>query len=222
MPRARIRQKIARNRHHHHPARRQGQCGPKLTADRGCSVRRRAASCGPVRAHAASSVACLRRACPRHVIHFAVRVTRCLCAHTCLRVPYLPHTSTPTHHSVSHRAFVSRPSLAREGFHARRLQVHPGQGQQAQRCKAMACWHGSGTATPTCILGRQHILRRRAQLDEAADAWSRRFSCVYVASCSVVYRVCAYICHFMTALMCCVTGRLVEETPVLGAHILLL
>ena len=93
---------------------------------------------------------------------------------------------------------------------------------KANKRNAAKRWHGSGTATPTCILGRQHILRRRAQLDEAADAWSRRFSCVYVASCSVVYRVCAYICHFMTALMCCVTGRLVEETLVLGAHILLL
>ena len=103
--------------------------GPKLPAGRCCSVRRRAASCGPVRAHAASSVACLRRACPRHVIHFAVRVTRCLCAHTCLRVPYLPHTSTPTHHSVSHRAFVYRPRLCQLEIANGAVQVHPGQGQ---------------------------------------------------------------------------------------------
>ena len=36
--------------------------------------------------------------------------------------------------------------------------------------------------------------------------------------CRVSYSRLRSICHGMTALKCCVTGRLVDETLVLGAH----
>ena len=55
--------------------------------------------------------------------------------------------------------------------------------------------------------------------DGAADAWSRRISCVWlvVLSC-VVFASKVYLSRHVTALKCCVTRRLVDETLVLGAH----